>query len=186
MASYDIHLAVGKRYIQKNANIKNEEKFYRGILAPDITDNKIISHYSDACIGDSLIEALEKKVNLKKYLDKNKIDTDYDKGVFLHLITDYIFYNFFFDKEYIKKVKPEDFSKSLYNSYDIVIQNIREKYGVNYNKFLPNVEFNRKKVDKQNNILDLDKLYNFIEYVSGINLEKYKDKIIMSNHNILP
>ena len=186
MASYDIHLAVGKRYIYKSHNIKNDEEFYKGILEPDITDNKNISHYSDICVSNSLIEALEKKVNLKKYLYNNNIDTDYDKGVFLHLITDYLFYNSFFDKEYISKVNPDQFSKSLYNSYDIVRQNIREKYGVNCNKFLPNVIFNHKGLDKRNNILDLDKLYDFIEYVSDINLNEYKNKIIKNNSNVLP
>lgn len=186
MASYDIHLAVGKRYIEKNMNINNDKEFYNGVLAPDITDNKMISHYSDICVTDDLLESVEKKVNLSKYLDKNDINCDYNKGVFLHLITDYLFYNTFFDKEYIKNVKAEEFSKSLYNSYDVVKEDIRKKYGVNYKVFLPDVAFDNKKVDKENNILDLDKLYQFIEYVSGIDLEKYSIKIIKSNHNVLP
>lgn len=37
MPGFVIHIAVGKEYIKKHVNeIKNKEKFYEGILAPDL------------------------------------------------------------------------------------------------------------------------------------------------------
>ena len=36
MASFSIHLAIGKRFIEKNNLIKEKKEFYKGIIAPDI------------------------------------------------------------------------------------------------------------------------------------------------------
>lgn len=103
MASFDIHLAIGKSYILKNRNIINEEEFYKGIIAPDLVINKEKSHYSGKQNKEDLLDYLANKVQLFLYLKNNNINTDYDKGIFLHLITDYLFFNDFFFIRLFKK-----------------------------------------------------------------------------------
>ena len=97
MASFNIHLAVGKRYIEKNSNINNIEEFYKGIIDPDLAINKKVSHYSGKQNKSNILEYLANKVLLNEFLSKETIDTDYQKGIFIHLITDYLFFNNFFE-----------------------------------------------------------------------------------------
>lgn len=46
MASLNVHLAIGKLYLEKNKNISNEEEYYKGIIAPDLVEDKNKSHYT--------------------------------------------------------------------------------------------------------------------------------------------
>ena len=113
MPGYVIHLATANEYIRKHQNeIKNKEEFFKGSIAPDQTtkDNKKITHYGNG----------SDQVELRRYLKNNNIDSDYDKGYFLHLVTDYIFYNKLL--EYT--------SKQIYNDYDILNDYLIKKYNI--------------------------------------------------------
>ena len=54
MPGFNIHLAIGKKYIEKQKYKNNSEKdiiidersFYNGIVAPDLVTDKSISHYA--------------------------------------------------------------------------------------------------------------------------------------------
>lgn len=193
MASFNIHLAVGKRYIEKSKSIENLNEFYKGIIEPDLSDKKI-SHYTGLQDKTDLLNYLANKVQLNEYLNNNIIDSDYEKGVFLHLVTDYLFFNNFFDNNYLSSISYENFCKDLYYSYDITNEYLESKYKVDYTNFLElinnNINNDRKEKNVSDeirkNILPQNKLDEFIEYVSNISLEKYKDKIIKANDNVLP
>lgn len=84
--------------------------------------------------------------------------------------------------------------KDLYYSYDIVNNALLDKYKINKKllneKVISKINSDRKEKQQINkdckNILEMDKLDIFIERVSNINLEIYKDKIISTKENILP
>lgn len=78
---------------------------------------------------------LKSKVNLRKFLEENKVASDYEQGVFLHLLTDYEFFTNFFDKNYIRNVSYDDFCKDLYYSYDQINEYLEKKYYLNYYDF---------------------------------------------------
>ena len=186
MASFNIHLSIAKRYIEKN-NIDNKDDFYKGCLAPDLSEDDDKSHYSRHKDKKNILEYLKNKVDLNEYLKDNEINTDYDRGVFLHLITDHIFYNEFFDKNYLLNTTYKNYCKDLYYSYGITNKYLEEKYNIDIILYLYQKEIttniqkdcDEKKInmDDGNNILPIDKLNDFIERVSDINLEDYKTKI---------
>lgn len=194
MASFNIHLAVGIRYVEKQETIKDIESFYKGIVDPDLADDKKASHYSGSRNKENILLYLENKVLLNEFLKKENIDTDYQKGIFLHLITDYLFFNNFFDKEYLKNISYEEFCKDLYYSYAKTNKYLEEKYKIDDSKYKEKINNNIKKDYKEknassefgNNILPFSKLDEFIEYISDIDLIKYKDEIIKNNKNVLP
>ena len=64
MASYNIHIAIGKRYLEKNSNITNFKDFYLALIEPDLTNNKEYTHYTIPNHHETLISHLEKKVGL--------------------------------------------------------------------------------------------------------------------------
>ena len=111
MPGFVIHLAVANEYIRKHQNeIKQKEDFLKGVIAPDFTTDKSKTHYAKDSIN----------TNLKLYLESNIVNTDYEKGFFLHLITDCIFYQKYF----------KNLTTSLYNDYDVLNKTIIEKYNV--------------------------------------------------------
>lgn len=193
MPGLNIHFAIGNRYLQKN-NIKDKNLFYEGLAKPDLESNSKDSHYSGIQNKNDLVDYLENKVLLNKYLEFNDIDSDYKIGEFLHLVTDYLFFNQFIDKNYLNKVSYERFRKDLYYSYDIFDSQLSNKYQVDYGKLKKKIDDCIKERKKQSdyvskeyyNILSEDKIDEFIEYVADIDLQRYATKIKESGHNVMP
>lgn len=190
MPGFNIHLAIGKRYIEKQNKlkieenkIKNEKAFYDGLVAPDLVTDKAISHYTTEKDNSDLEKYLAGKVRLDLYLKDNKIETDFEKGVFLHLLTDYLFFNKFFEKEYIRNVKYKDFVRDLYYTYEETNSYLDNKYNIDLSmygdKLKKNIEKSKKekKIDEDETsekkmIFTEENIDKFIEDVSSIDLSK--------------
>lgn len=185
MPSFQIHLAIAKRYIEKH-EIGEKEAFIQGSVAPDFVRPKEISHYTIGIPNNNLLENLTNKVDIKRYLKENKISTTYDQGVFLHLLTDRIFYTEFFDKEFIQNTTQQEFSEDLYTSYEQINDYLINKYQVDdipselrekIKDYIEKAKQEQKITAKTGkNILPLGKLDDFIERMSNMNLEEYITK----------
>ncbi len=193
MAGFHIHLAVAKRYAEKN-NWQDTKELYRGTIDPDLVTDKSVSHYSGKQDKANLIDYLENKVNVYEYLKNHEIKTEYEVGIFLHLITDYLFFTDFMDKNYLKNITYDDFCKDLYASYDATNEELLKVYSIELGEFKEVLEKNIKKSKKEkkteasvgNIIFTISDLKAFIERVSDIDLETYQDKIRKEKKNILP
>lgn len=184
MPSYCIHLAVGNLYAKKN-KIENKKLFDEGVIAPDFAKDKEASHYSAPRDKKDILDFLHKKVQLDKYLDANEIDSDFKRGEFLHLVTDYIYFNQFFSDEEVLKYGDE-FLDSMYYSYDCIKAPVEEKYGVEYPS---NISEIMRAIDEKRKLLGFDKgvtkaiilpqekLDRFIEFCANIDLQKFAEKI---------
>lgn len=186
MAGINIHKLIAMKYIEKHSDVDNIEGFYKGCIIPDLVEDKKISHYSDYTKQDfsDLPEAFKYKTMLNWYLKEHRIDSSYELGMFLHLVTDYLWFNKFIDKEYLSNTTFEKFQTDYYYSLDIVDSYIEDKYKI--------LSYKRKKYkfeDKyiiKNNIIPINKLERFIQYVTNINLKEYAKKIINADCNIMP
>lgn len=192
MPGFNIHLAIGKRYIEKQKNkkdvIKNENSFYNGLVAPDLVNDKKISHYTTETNKNNLEKYLLGKVRLDLYLKDNKVETDFEKGVFLHLLTDYLFFNEFFEKEFIKNIDYQDFVRDLYYSYEMTNEYLNKKYNIDFSIFGDRLEKNIRKNKKEKKLEDSDlkekklifsekELDEFIEKISSINIKELENEI---------
>ncbi|MBQ3408487.1 MAG: hypothetical protein IJH12_04710 [Clostridia bacterium] len=150
MPGYIIHLAVGKEYA-KNNEIKNIEEFEKGIIAPDLIDkdDKYKSHYGPNSSNP----------NLNKFIEKKGISTNYNEGYFIHLLTDYLFYNKFL----------KEWNFAIYEDYDKLNAKLIEKYNIN-------VPSEIQKIVKYKNgeltVLNEEELYKFIACVGKISARK--------------
>lgn len=193
MAGFHIHLAIAKRYAEKNL-VFHVKDLYKGAVAPDLVEDKSISHYSGKQDNTKLIEYLANKIRLYEYLVNHSIDNDYETGVFLHLVTDYLFFNDFISKEYLKHVTYADFCKDLYTSYDATNNDLLEKYQIDFGELKEVLERNIQKAKKDkktensvgNIIFTNEQLDDFIERVSDIDLKQYEEKIRKIKKNVLP
>ena len=97
--------------IWENIIKKKSEDFILGSIEPDFTTDKTKTHYGKS----------PAYTNLKEYLENNKIDDDFKQGYFLHLVTDYLFYNY-----YLNEIrKPQ-----IYEDYDVTNKTLIEKYKI--------------------------------------------------------
>ncbi len=164
MAGYVIHLAVGEEFIRNFPNeIKNYEEFIEGIIYPDSVSDKSITHYGEK----------SSSVNLKAFLSEKDIESDFNKGYFLHLVTDYLFYNKFltiFSSEYI------------YNDYDILNKKLEKKFKVKIPIQVKEKVFYK---DGEAKILNLEEVIKFIENTAKYDLNYIKEAVLKNDKNWL-
>lgn len=146
MPGYVIHLAVGKVYSQNN-KIDDLENFQKGIIAPDMEEDKAKSHYGP----------YSSSPGLDKFINEKCIEDSFNEGYFLHLLTDYYFYNKFLD----------EWKPGIYDDYDKLNEEIIKKYGIELPEQIKD-KINFK--DGELTILDEEKIYKFIDTVGKVNI----------------
>ena len=111
MPGYVIHLAVAEKYLEKHKS-KNENynEFIEGVIYPDSTKIKSETHYGEKSSASNVYE----------FLKEHGLNNSYERGYFLHLLTDYLFYNRYIDT----------ISNDIYSDYDILNDKLIEKYNV--------------------------------------------------------
>lgn len=157
MAGYVIHISVGMEYLRKHHDCFNQEEFIEGIIAPDDVKDKSLTHYG---ISSS-------KPNLKQYILEHPLMNSFDYGYFLHLVTDYLFYNFYIDT----------FSKQIYQDYDLLNRRLIEKYQIELPQRIQHKVFYKEEGTLQ--ILNYDLVCQIINEISSLNL----DNIIVEIQN---
>lgn len=164
MASYVIHLAVGEEYLRNYPNeINNHDEFAEGIIYPDSVSDKSLTH----CGPKS------SQVNLKKFFEERDIDTDFNKGYFVHLVTDYLFYNKFL-KAFSKKL--------IYTDYDIINKELQEEFNVKIPSNVKECVFYK---NGETTILDLEETKEFIRQTAKYNLNDIKKAVLNNDENWL-
>lgn len=154
MPGYVIHLAIAKKHLEQN-NIQNEEEFIRGIIAPDLLKQSgIDSHYGVSSSPD-----------IKKFFEKHSLKTDYNKGYFLHLVTDYLFYNKFLSV----------WSPQIYDDYNVLNKDLIERYQIQVPK---EIEKHIKFADNPLTILSKNDIISFIETVGKIPIDEMYKKYV--------
>lgn len=152
MPSYCIHIAIGLKYLEKHPE-ENKNKFIEGIIAPDILP-KPQSHFGP----------YSSMPDIELFIAEKEIETSYNRGYYLHLLTDKLFYNQFLGN-YISK-----FTKEIYNDYDKLNKAIIEKYNI----ILPEKIKNEVKfTDGETSILPLNDIFEFINTVAEIGFNDY-------------
>lgn len=155
MPGYVIHIAVAQEYLKKHKNNENKEEFIKGTIYPDSVKDKSLTHYGPK----------SSKVVLKDFLKENKIDTSFNRGYFLHLLTDYLFYNKYLDF----------FSKDIYNDYDLLNQLLIEKYDVKIPEEVKNSVFFKE--EGETKVLHKEIAEKVIEEVSEMDLDEIEKEI---------
>lgn len=157
MPGYVIHVAIAQEYMRKHNNKKeNYQEFVKGVIMPDLIRPKSESHYGES----------PAYTNLKKFLNNNSIDNSLNRGKFLHLIADYLFYNFYL----------ENFSKEyIYNDYDILNMSLIEKYNVELPEIAKDSVFFKEGKTK---VLSLELAHKVIDEISELDIDNVKVEVL--------
>ena len=185
MACSTIHLAVAKQYLEKHQQF-NYEKVIAGTLSPDASSNNDLSHYTALNRGSDNVSHVRGKVNLYAFLKEHKTLNDFELGWFLHLVTDYLFFEECFSENYLLNNSYETFCKDLYFAYEHLNLYLTETYQITESDYkdYPSEFYEGKPYE--NCILPIEMIDQFICRVSNSDLELYIQKIIHYQRNIKP
>ena len=185
MACATIHLAIAKKYLEKHTTL-NYRDVIAGTLYPDAADNNDESHYTNLNRGNDNVSHVRGKVNLYSFLKDHEYLNDFELGWFLHLITDYLFFEECFDTEYLLENSYEQFCKDLYFAYNHLNLYLSEKYNITEDDYIDYLSEYHSGVPYEECILSRDLIDTFINRVSSIDLEKYIKKIHKIRSNVKP
>lgn len=185
MASSSIHLAIAKKYLEKHKDLEHKE-FIKGTLYPDAAEDNDATHYTLKNRGTDNVSHVRGKVQLYDFLKEHETMDSFEKGWFLHLITDFLFFQECFTEEYLTNTKQKEFCKELYHAYDCVNLYMEEKYHVVKEDYEAYPSEYYSGIPYEECILSKEMVDAFIERVSSIDLEKYIDKIKVYKNNVKP
>ena len=181
MASYTMHLAIAKLYLNIHKE-EVEEDFYKGTTDVDDVKDKALTHYSTNVDSQDVRIRMLSKVDIKKYVEEHSIKTSYDRGYFLHLLTDYFFYNNYFNYKDFEHMNVDEYDLLLYNEYDILNKHLLNKYEVKVPERLNKRYFEIHEGNLQ--ISTYESIDDFIEFMSNLDIDDLYSKIERSE-NIL-
>lgn len=185
MACATIHLSIAKKYLEKHKDL-NYKQVIAGSLYPDSVEDNDKSHYSDINCSSDNLSHVRGKVNLYNFLKEHKNLNDFELGWFLHLITDYLFFDECFTEEYLLSNSYKDFCKDLYFAYDHLNLYLSWKYNItekDYKEY-PGEYYSGKPYEDC--ILSKEMIDDFINRVSLIDLDKYIKKVEEYQGNVKP
>ena len=186
MASAPIHLAIAKKVAERYPHY-DERQLLAGTLYPDTIENKNKSHYADLTKRDKdLVSQLAGKVNLYAFLLEHKSLTSFEFGWFLHLVTDYLFFDECFTETYLLTHDFESFRKDLYFAYDCLCNYLITKYNITMDDYTDYLSEFYPGIDYQDCIFAKEIIDNFITRVSSIDYNKYVMKIRHAKINVKP
>ena len=181
MPGLTIHYIIALKSAEKN-NIKDIQEYVNGSFYPDFYQ-KPQSHYTDKTKIQSHFDDLVYKVNLFPYPAEHDITTDFDKGYFLHLLTDYLFYHELCIKKYNIDKNFLNCMGALGKEYTKINKALFELY--NYGNEYIDDEYQKffLVTDQDPEFFTKQELKKFVEHCANINIEQ---EYINVKNGILP
>lgn len=184
MPSMAVHFAVGREFLKYN-KIKDKESFRKGILEPDLLGllsqkDKEKAHFSEKKDDlMSLRQKLETKVNLLMYLNMREINSDFERGYYLHLLTDYYFFNDFLFKTKTQFNETIIDMKMLYDDYEKIAKDMEENFGVDNR----NTPWDGLYQEGEPVFFTKKEIFEFIKKCSKLDIMKIRKEILKDPQN---
>jgi hypothetical protein len=145
--------------------------------------NREASHHGltwESANSDDLVEQLKTKASLEKFLKVNNLETDINRGKFLHLYADWEFYNNFLSKKYLKSVTLErylddlKYTSNTYDDYLITKHKLSFSSTSRENECIQIFKmWNNENAPKSGTLIfTRQELDDFIEQISSVDIDK--------------
>lgn len=170
MASAIIHVAIAKK-VNEKLKLNNDE-FLLGAIAPDtgklVYGNRLITHFVNS----------NNEIDINNFLNKysNKLDTAYEMGYYVHLLSDIYWENDFIIKYIVDdlvkykdglvvKTNKEELKYLLYNDYTNLNKLLIEHYNIDLSFLKKNYDNIKNDIDEIS-VSDVNKLLDQMLLIS--------------------
>ena len=182
MACSSLHILIAEQYCKEH-NIHNTKPYLEGAILPDIQADKVSSHFGKKIRPTSLKEALEAKIDIKECINSLNFNDETQRGIFLHLLTDYIYYNFLYEEKF-ESISLPTILASIANDASVMTKEITKKHNISlpekYHQLIQPKEDCGKYL-----LFKGDKLNNFIKLVSSLQIDDAKKSILKNEKDFL-
>ena len=188
LASLMIHQIVGEEYCKRNG-ISSSFSFLMGNLMPDLINDKKATHYSARCVNGTYTNSIKNKVDLQAFCEDKSLDSNFNKGMFLHLITDQVFfYHYLLNNPKYREIENEDqlwIHAKLYRDYYRNNKYLMDKYTDAKLYYLPSAaKQTRDDIDQMERLSNED-IDRIIDMCAGVDLEKAYETITQMTRDLL-
>lgn len=178
MASLMIHQVIGEEYLKRH-QVDDPFLFLSGNLAPDLITDKKMSHYSTKCRNYTYTQSIENKVNLDWFCRDCNINTSFNQGYFLHLLTDKLYFGeYMLNNPKYRAIENEDqlyIQSVLYRDYHRNNKYLMEKYPRMWKNLLPQIALETRDDIDNMEMLDNKDIDEIIDVCANINLQNAFD-----------
>jgi hypothetical protein len=174
-----IHLAVAKEYLKKQS-LTDKMRLFEGSLAPDDAENPATTHHSSLDFHNDALSFLNGKINIYETLSNFDLNTDYGRGYFLHLITDYEYYNLVKRQRDYSCMPYRELKDSLHHDYNVTTSHFKEKYDIVLPDYLKRFD---SELEGDPVALSLEQYDDFVKRMGEINLEEYYRALLNEKPN---
>ncbi len=185
MACMSLHLAIAKQYLENHKTLSAREVI-KGTIYPDSIKGDDKTHYTNPFRGCDNVSHVKGKVNLYAFLKEHESLNAFELGWFLHLVTDYLFFQECFTEEYLLSRTYQEFCTELYHTYSFVNLYMEEKYNITKEDFKDYPSEYYPGIFYEDCILSKERIDTFIKRVSSIDLFTYIVKIRNRKENCKP
>ncbi len=174
-----IHLAIAKEYCKLHPE-ENINEFYLGSNLPDATSNKTLTHYGTNNKKMLFLDYAKTKVDLNIVVKFVDLNNSINRGIFLHLLSDYVFFNdkkLKLDKERLKSMHLCETSPLSDADANLLTEKLINKYGIDL-KYIPPIlkQYIKEPIYDHFVFYDEEEIYRYIDRMSKIDLQKvYED-----------
>ncbi len=177
MACLAMHLAIAKKYVQNNPSL-DFEVYQKGAYLPDVSSDKFNAHYGIKIPVKTVKDMLDSKIDIKRCAQDLDLTIELNRAVFLHLVTDYLFYNFVYSEELETKT-PEQITQMMYQDYDYVTDYVVKKFDITIPQEISHL-VQSKSGNIKSMFFDPESTDKFVKLASQFNLDLVKAQIISS------
>ena len=182
MACTALHILIAEKYCEKH-KVENPLIYLDGAILPDIQKDKVASHFGKDIKPMSVKEALDAKVDIKTCAKTLDFEKDVDKALFLHLLTDYVYYNFLY-QGIIDGTPLKVILSDIENDSGVMTKQIQNTHAYT----LPNeisYLLNEKENCGEYRLFNGDKFDAFVNLISSFDLKQVKKEILKNPSNFL-
>ena len=163
--------------------------FLNGNLIPDLVKDKKPTHFSARCRNRTYTESIKNKVDLQAFCEHMDIGSSFNKGLFLHLITDQLFfYKYLLNNPKYREIEYENqlyIQEILYRDYHRNNLYLMKKYPHTILSLLPDfAKTTRDDVDNME-ILSHEAIDEIIDMCASIDLEQAYENIVQLTKDII-
>ena len=179
MACLALHIAIAKQYLKNNPQ-ESSQDFLMGAYLPDETEDSIKSHFGNDGPFATVKEMYNAKIDIQKCSNSLDITQSLNRAMFLHLVTDFVFYNFIYSEK-LEQIKTTQVKSLLYEDYNIITNYIIDKYQITIPKPISHL-VTSKEGELSDMFFDYKDIDNFIMFMSKLDLFECKKQIIKNYH----
>ena len=178
MACSAMHCYIAMKYSEKNE--ESVKCMINGALLPDLAEDKVKSHFGNSEKPKSIKDMLDAKVGIEKCSQQLNLSNHLNKGKYLHLVTDWLYYNYMYysNPEMQHVSDPKVLLNGIKNDAAVINDRLIDNIDMNIIPQRAKKLFDLKTTETKCSLFPDDKIDRFVDVVSSLDLSDVQTRVM--------